>query len=61
MIPYRDDADALRIADDSDYGLSGSVWTADVARGLEVARACELGPSGSTSRTAWTRWRRLVG
>jgi acyl-CoA reductase-like NAD-dependent aldehyde dehydrogenase len=46
VIPYRDDADALRIADDSDYGLSGSVWTADVARGLEVARRVRTGTFG---------------
>jgi acyl-CoA reductase-like NAD-dependent aldehyde dehydrogenase len=46
VIPYRDDADAVRIADDSEYGLSGSVWTSDVARGLAVARQVRTGTFG---------------
>ena len=46
VIPYTDDADAVRIADDSDYGLSGSVWTADVDRGLAVARRVRTGTFG---------------
>jgi betaine-aldehyde dehydrogenase len=43
VIPYDGDADALRIANDSEYGLSGSVWTADVERGLGVARRVRTG------------------
>ena len=43
VIPYDDPADAVRIANDSDYGLSGSVWTADVERGLDVARRVRTG------------------
>jgi len=43
VIPYRDEADALRIANDSDYGLSGTVWTADVDHGLDVARRVRTG------------------
>jgi hypothetical protein len=43
VIPYEDPDDAVRIANESDYGLSGSVWTADVDRGLEVARRIRTG------------------
>jgi len=43
VIPYDDEADALRIANDSDYGLCGTVWTADVDHGLEIARQVRTG------------------
>jgi acyl-CoA reductase-like NAD-dependent aldehyde dehydrogenase len=46
VIPYGNDEDDIRIADDSDYGLSGSVWTADVDRGLAVARRIRTGSFG---------------
>jgi len=43
VIPYDDETDALRIATESEYGLSGSVWTADVGHGLEIARRVRTG------------------
>ncbi|MCT7351296.1 aldehyde dehydrogenase [Streptomyces sp. 15-116A] len=43
LLPYDDESDALRIANDSDYGLSGSVWTADTDHGIEVARRIRTG------------------
>ena len=43
VIPYSDEADAIRIANDSDYGLSGSVWTSDVDHGVDVARQVRTG------------------
>jgi betaine-aldehyde dehydrogenase len=46
VIPYTDDADAVRIANDSDYGLSGSVWTTDVERGIDVAKRVRTGTYG---------------
>nr|WP_066952474.1 aldehyde dehydrogenase [Streptomyces lushanensis] len=43
VIPYEDDADAARLADDSPYGLSGSVWTGDTDRGIALARRVRTG------------------
>ncbi|MEU6964215.1 aldehyde dehydrogenase [Streptomyces chrestomyceticus] len=43
LLPYEDEAEAVRIANDSEYGLSGSVWTADTERGIDVARRVRTG------------------
>jgi len=43
VIPYVDEEEAVRIANDSPYGLGGSVWTADAERGLQVARRIRTG------------------
>jgi len=43
VIPFDDEADAIRIANDTPYGLSGSVWTRDGARAIRVVRALETG------------------
>jgi geranial dehydrogenase len=46
VIPYDGEDDAVRIANDSDFGLGGSVWSADSAHALEVARRVESGTVG---------------
>ena len=43
VIPYEGEADAVRIANDSPYGLGGGVWTADPKRGIEIARQVRTG------------------
>jgi len=51
VIPYDDVADAIRIANDSDYGLAGTVWTSDEEAGLEVARGVRTGSFGVNTYT----------
>ncbi|HVV11253.1 aldehyde dehydrogenase [Amycolatopsis sp.] len=46
VIPYDGDEDAVRIANDSDYGLGGSVWSADAARATAIARGVQTGTIG---------------
>jgi acyl-CoA reductase-like NAD-dependent aldehyde dehydrogenase len=46
IIAYDDEADAIRIANDSDFGLGGSVWTSDDERGLRVAGQVRTGTIG---------------
>ncbi len=51
VIPYDDVADAVRIANDSEYGLAGTVWTADAEAGAEVARQVRTGTIGVNTYT----------
>jgi betaine-aldehyde dehydrogenase len=51
VIPYVDVDDAIRIANESDYGLAGTVWTTDPEAGLEVARRVRTGTYGINTYT----------
>ncbi|EME57378.1 betaine-aldehyde dehydrogenase [Rhodococcus ruber BKS 20-38] len=46
VIPYSDEDEAIAMANDSDFGLAGSVWTADEAHGIEIARRVRTGTFG---------------
>jgi aldehyde dehydrogenase (NAD+) len=51
VIPYDDTDDAVRIANDSEYGLAGSVWTGDIDQGLDIARRVRTGTYGVNQYT----------
>jgi acyl-CoA reductase-like NAD-dependent aldehyde dehydrogenase len=52
VIPFRDEEEAIRLANETIYGLSGSVWTRDGAKALRVARAIETGVLSINSNTS---------
>jgi acyl-CoA reductase-like NAD-dependent aldehyde dehydrogenase len=52
VIPFEDEADAVSLANDTPYGLSGSIWTRDGARALRVARGIEAGVLSVNANTS---------
>jgi acyl-CoA reductase-like NAD-dependent aldehyde dehydrogenase len=56
VVPFEDEADAIRIANDSDFGLSGSIWTRDLAKGLRVSRGIDSGNLSVNSHSSVRYW-----
>jgi acyl-CoA reductase-like NAD-dependent aldehyde dehydrogenase len=56
VLPFRDEADAIRLANDTEYGLSGSLWTRDLGRALRVSRAVETGALSVNSHSSVRYW-----
>jgi acyl-CoA reductase-like NAD-dependent aldehyde dehydrogenase len=53
---FDDEADAIRLANDSEYGLSGSIWTRDLGRALRVSRGIESGNLSVNSHSSVRYW-----
>jgi acyl-CoA reductase-like NAD-dependent aldehyde dehydrogenase len=56
VMPFDDEQDAVRLANDTEYGLSGSIWTRDVGRALRVTRAVEAGNLSVNSHSSVRYW-----
>ncbi|XVV11501.1 aldehyde dehydrogenase family protein [Actinoplanes sp. CA-131856] len=56
VLPFKDEADAVRLANDTEYGLSGSLWTRDLGRALRVSRAVETGALSVNSHSSVRYW-----
>lgn len=52
VLPFEDEADGIRLANDTDYGLSGSIWTRDLSRAIRVSRAVESGTLSVNSHSS---------
>jgi len=56
VLAFEDEDDAIRIANDSEYGLSGSIWSRDIGRAVRVSRAVEAGNLSVNSNSSVRYW-----
>jgi acyl-CoA reductase-like NAD-dependent aldehyde dehydrogenase len=56
VLPFEDEADAVRIANDSQFGLSGSIWTRDVGKAIRVSRGIQSGNLSVNSHSSVRYW-----
>ncbi|MET7697527.1 aldehyde dehydrogenase family protein [Streptomyces sp. NPDC005485] len=56
VLPFEDEADAIRLANATEYGLSGSIWTRDVGRALRVSGAVRAGNLSVNSHSSVRYW-----
>jgi acyl-CoA reductase-like NAD-dependent aldehyde dehydrogenase len=56
VLAFDDEAEAIQIANDSEFGLSGSIWTLDLGRALRVSRGIESGNLSVNSNSSVRYW-----